>query len=141
MLEAIDDRLLDAVALVESGNKAHAVNPKSGACGAYQFMPATYREEATKLGIQPADQDPFNPAQARTVARAYLNTLWHLFGERIEFALAAYNWGLGNLRKVLSHAEGNPEWDWVQYRTPMETQLYVKKVMAAYQRRQDITVG
>ena len=131
------DQLLDAVALVESNNKSHAVNPKSGALGMYQFMPDTYKEVAGQLGIQPEAQDPFNPAQARAVARSYLNTLWLMFGKKIDLMLAAYNWGLGNvLRKV--RETGVYDWEQIKFSSPMETQLYVKKVLEAYNRRQDV---
>ena len=131
--------LLDAVALVESNHNARAVNPKSGALGAYQFMPATYKEQAAKLGILPEEQDPFNPAQARTVAASYLNTLYLLFGKKLELALAAYNWGMGRMLKQV-HKRGY-DWEQIRHGSPMETQLYVKKVLEAYNRRLDLTVG
>lgn len=81
--------LLNAVMLQESGGKADAVSPK-GARGWFQFMPDT----AEEWGVD----DPTDFGQAARGAAAYLNNLKSQFGSE-EDALAAYNWGQGNLRK------------------------------------------
>lgn len=66
-----------------------------GALGIAQFMPATARD----FGI-----DPLNPAQAVDAAGKYLRQLFNRFGNWSE-ALAAYNWGQGNVaRKGLAAA-------------------------------------
>jgi soluble lytic murein transglycosylase-like protein len=80
--------------LIISGAKRSAV----GAMGIAQFMPATAAEE---LGSVQAALDPFKaiPGAAR-----YLQKLYRLTGGWQE-ALAAYNWGVGNVtRKGLSLA-------------------------------------
>jgi soluble lytic murein transglycosylase-like protein len=61
----------------------------SGAAGMFQFMPATAR--ALKI-------DPYNVNQAAWAAGKYLRYLYKMFGNWQE-ALAAYNWGPGNVRK------------------------------------------
>ena len=67
----------------------------AGALGIAQFMPATARD----FGI-----DPLNPAQAIDAAGKYLRQLFNRFGNWPE-ALAAYNWGQGNVsRKGLAAA-------------------------------------
>lgn len=61
----------------------------TGALGIAQFMPDT----AAELGIDPTD-----PAQAIPAAARYLAQLYGMFGDWTA-ALAAYNWGLGNVRR------------------------------------------
>lgn len=79
-----------------------------GALGIAQFMPATARE----MGI-----DPLNPAQAIDAAGRYLQRLHGRFGSW-DKALAAYNWGQGNVaRRGLDRA-------------PAETRNYFSKILA-----------
>jgi len=85
-----------------------AVRSPAGALGIAQFMPATARE----LGI-----DPLNPAQAIPAAAQYLARLFRMFGNWSE-ALAAYNWGMGNVqRRGLDAA-------------PRETRAYYRDILA-----------
>jgi len=78
-----------------------------GALGIAQFMPAT----AADLGI-----DPLDPAQAIPAAARYLAGLYNRFGSWSQ-ALAAYNWGQGNVaRKGLANA-------------PTETQHYYTDIL------------
>lgn len=66
-----------------------------GALGIAQFMPAT----AAQLQI-----DPLEPFQAIPAAARYLSSLFRQTGDWAK-ALAAYNWGIGNVqRKGLSAA-------------------------------------
>lgn len=84
------------------------VRSSAGALGIAQFMPAT----AAQLGI-----DPLDPAQAIPAAARYLRGLYRTFGNWTE-ALAAYNWGQGNVaRKGLAQA-------------PRETRLYYSQILA-----------
>lgn len=79
-----------------------------GAVGIAQFMPATARE----LGI-----DPLNTDQAIDAAGRYLSGLFRKFGTWTQ-ALAAYNWGQGNVqRKGLGAA-------------PLETRNYFTQILA-----------
>lgn len=79
-----------------------------GALGIAQFMPATARE----MGI-----DPLEPFQAIGAAGRYLSSLYRQTGSWQE-ALAAYNWGIGNVkRKGLAAA-------------PKETRNYFGQILA-----------
>ena len=82
----VTDQLLDAVKAVESGGNARAVNPQSGAMGAYQFMPGTVKA----LQSQGVKFDPFNEPQAREAARGYLQTLLDKNDGNVDKALAQY---------------------------------------------------
>lgn len=61
-----------------------------GALGIAQFMPATARE----WGV-----DPLDPASAIPGAARYLRWLINQFGGDLDKAVAAYNWGIGNVRR------------------------------------------
>jgi soluble lytic murein transglycosylase-like protein len=79
-----------------------------GALGIAQFMPAT----AAEMGINPLD-----PKQAIPAAAKYLAGLYRKFGNWTE-ALAAYNWGQGNVqRKGIAAA-------------PRETRNYYSQILA-----------
>lgn len=81
----------------------------AGALGIAQFMPATAKE----LGI-----DPLDPAQAIPAAGLYLRRMFNMFGDW-KLALAAYNWGPGNVqRKGLDAA-------------PLETRLYYSQILSS----------
>lgn len=75
--------------VAESNLDPGVVNPTSGAAGIGQFMPATARG----LGIDPMDPRQAIPAAARLM-RSHLT----MFGGDYDKALAAYNWGPGNVR-------------------------------------------
>jgi soluble lytic murein transglycosylase-like protein len=80
----------------------------AGAVGIAQFMPAT----AAEWGVNPLD-----PASAIDGAARYLASLYRKFGTWTQ-ALAAYNWGQGNVaRKGLGMA-------------PTETRNYYSQILA-----------
>ncbi len=86
----------------------------TGATGIAQFMPAT----AAELGVNPTD-----PIQSIDASGKYLSQLYAKFGNWTE-AIAAYNWGQGNVQKKgLAKA-------------PQETIDYVQKIAGI-----DITKG
>lgn len=110
--------LLDSVKHVESHGNRYA-RSSEGALGHYQFMPQTAR----RFHI-----DPFNPQQARWGAKRYLTELIHEFGD-VRVALAAWNWGPGNVQKSIDR---HGHFD-LKY-APRETQHFVARVMTHYHR-------
>jgi soluble lytic murein transglycosylase-like protein len=87
--------LLARVAQQESSYRPDVVSP-AGAQGLMQIIPRWHP------GIDDPDtpeiEDPFNPEAAIGYAGAYLRRLHDRFGTWSE-ALAAYNWGQGNLAR------------------------------------------
>lgn len=102
----LDPKLITAVIQTESGFNARAVSPV-GAQGLMQLMPGT----ASELGLT----KPFDPEQNIKAGSKYLKQLMDRYHGDTRLALAAYNWGMGNL-------ERNPG------RIPQETVNYVAKV-------------
>jgi len=110
----LEPALLRAVVQAESAYNPQAVSPK-GAIGLLQLMPGT----ATRYGVA----DPYEPTANLDGGARYLRDLLALFGQDLRLALAAYNAGEG---AVLKHARQIPPYP--------ETQAYVERVLALYQR-------
>jgi hypothetical protein len=99
--------LIHAVVAAESDFQPHAVSPV-GAQGLMQLMPAT----AAELGVQ----DSFDPRQNLLGGSQYLKQLLNKYDGDLDSALAAYNWGQGNVdRKGLAQM-------------PQETRDYLARV-------------
>ncbi len=108
---AVDPRLVKSVMLVESGFNPAAISRK-GARGLMQLMPAT----AAEHGVT----DIHDPKQNIAGGTRYLSRLLAYYGGDLVKTLAAYNAGEGAVDKY----GGVPPYD--------ETQLYVRKTLAAY---------
>ncbi|EEG6137494.1 transglycosylase SLT domain-containing protein [Salmonella enterica subsp. enterica] len=103
--------LLRSVAITESGGNQFAVS-RAGAMGLFQFMPQTAKE----FGLR--GNDAFDPAKSADAAARKLGGLLRFFHGDLAKALAAYNWGEGNVqRKGLAAA-------------PEETRNYIPRVLA-----------
>jgi soluble lytic murein transglycosylase-like protein len=87
-----------AVAQIESEFNPIAVSP-TGAQGIFQLEPAT----AAQLGVTNA----FDPTQNIQGGLTYLQQLYQKYGDWTT-ALAAYNWGPGNVDKTLAASPGSP---------------------------------
>lgn len=126
----IADMLLHPVKMTESGGRQSAISPK-GARGVMQIMPKT-GPEAAKLAGLPWDYNKYaNDEEYNTkLGHAYLTSMIDRFGDT-EKALAAYNWGPGNLSKALEKASASGR-DWKTF-LPTETQNYIGKVLGQNQ--------
>ncbi len=94
--------VLITLALVEQESRfdPHAHGP-SGSLGLMQVQPATARDVARRHGLAwQSDRTLFDPVQNVRIATAYLAEMRALFGST-DHALAAYNIGPGNLRRLL----------------------------------------
>ncbi len=116
--------IIQAIIKTESAGKPKAVSSK-GAQGLMQLMPGTAKE----LGVDPTD-----PAQNIEGGTRYFNQMKDQFGDT-KLALAAYNWGPGNLKKAQAKVEAKgkkPTWENVlkYVSVPNETEQYVKKVLS-----------
>ena len=108
----LDPNFVAAVARRESNLNPNAVSP-AGAKGVMQLMDAT----AAMLGVT----NPFDPVQNINAGVKYLANLLNQFAGDAAKALAAYDWGPGNVAKAIS------QWgaDWLSH-APQETQDYVQ---------------
>ncbi|GHA67036.1 hypothetical protein GCM10009007_04500 [Formosimonas limnophila] len=112
---------------VESAFVTNATSPVK-ASGLWQFMPATGRDFSLQQNHY-ADQR--NDVVASTdAALTYLQRLYDMFGDW-HLALAAYNWGQGNVSKAVKRniASGGSG-SYTEIKMPLETRQYVPKLQA-----------
>lgn len=109
-----------------------AFNPQAKstakAMGIWQFMPATGKDfQLTQNVFRDERRDVL---QSTDAALDYLQRLHKQFGSW-DLALAAYNWGAGNVSKAQKRnlAKGLPT-DYQSLKMPNETRNYVPKLMA-----------
>jgi membrane-bound lytic murein transglycosylase D len=112
---------------IESAFNPQAVS-SARASGMWQFMPATGKSFDLKQNVF---RDDRRDVQASTrAALDYLERLHKMFGDW-HLALAAYNWGEGNVGKAIARNKraGLPT-SYTDLNMPMETRMYVPKLQA-----------
>ena len=112
---------------IESAFVTHAVS-SAKATGMWQFMPATGRDFDLKQNIFRDDRR--DVLASTRAALDYLGRLHKQFGDW-HLALAAYNWGQGNVQKAIARnlKAGLPT-DYASLKIPDETRYYVPKLQA-----------
>lgn len=111
--------LYDAVEQTESGGDHSAVSP-AGATGVMQLMPETAKNPG--FGIEPVKDD--SEEENRRVGREYLDALLKKYDGNLDHALAAYNYGPGNIDEWIANGADPSQ-------LPQETQDYIVKVKGA----------
>jgi hypothetical protein len=97
---------------MESGNGKNLYSPK-GAVGPFQFLPSTGKD----WGMN-SEADLLDFGKSSKGAGGYMQSLLKKYGGNVDMALAAYNWGQGNLDK---YGMGS---------LPKETQAYISQYHA-----------
>lgn len=110
--------LIKAVIKTESDFDPHSTSSK-GAKGLMQLMPDTARE----LGVK----NCYNPVENIMGGTRYLKTLLDRYDGDIPLALAAYNWGMGNV-------ERHPG------RLPQETRTYIARISKLLNKENNVTL-
>lgn len=118
------------IALLPFIESAFVTKAKShvGASGLWQFMPATGRH----FGLEktPLYDGRHDVYAATDAALNYLQYLHSMFGDW-SLALAAYNWGEGNVGRAVNRARAQGlEPTYENLRMPNETRNYVPKLLA-----------
>ena len=109
-----------------------AFNPQAQsvarASGMWQFIPSTGKDYDLKQNIFRDDRR--DVLASTRAALDYLGRLYKMFGDW-HLALAAYNWGEGNVQRAIARNEkaGLPT-DYLSLRMPDETRMYVPKLQA-----------
>jgi membrane-bound lytic murein transglycosylase D len=113
-------------AFAESGFRPQAMNARSGAAGMWQFMPwGTYGLERTAWFDQRFDPEAATHAYAREIKKDYDQLGdWYL-------ALAAYDWGAGNVQRAVERTGYADFWElYKRNNLPQETKNYVPVFLA-----------
>lgn len=109
-----------------------AFNPQAlsvaRASGMWQFMPATGRQFELKQNLFRDDRR--DVLASTRAALDYLQMLHQMFGDW-HLALAAYNWGQGNVQRAMErNRRARDETVYTALRMPEETRNYVPKLQA-----------
>jgi soluble lytic murein transglycosylase len=128
----LDPFLVLALMRTESLFDPLAISP-AGAKGLMQIMPATGQEIAHQLGA-PSDVLPifFDPEWSIRMGVYYLWQQYQAYHGQVEFALAAYNAGPGNVNRWLRRLDGVDPDLFVELIDFRETRQFIKKVLAAH---------
>jgi membrane-bound lytic murein transglycosylase D len=131
IMEEVDRRGLPSelalLPFIESAFNPEAMS-RARASGMWQFMPATGRDfELTQNVFR---DDRRSVLESTRAALDYLSGLNKMFGDW-HLALAAYNWGQGNVqRAVRANERAQRDAGYLDLRMPIETRDYVPKLQA-----------
>ena len=117
------------LAVAESGFQPQVVNTKSGAGGMWQFMTFT----GTQYGLTRNGYFDyrFDPEKSSRAYAKYIKALYAQFGDWY-LAMAAYDWGPGNIQKAVSRTGYADYWELYRRNAmPRETRAYVPQILAA----------
>ncbi|WP_316819873.1 lytic transglycosylase domain-containing protein [Pedobacter gandavensis] len=112
--------------IIESSMNAHAVS-RVGATGLWQFMFATAKDYG--LNMDNFVDERKDPTQASYAAAAYFRDAYQELGDWL-LAIAAYNCGMGNVKRAIIKADSHDFWEIRPY-LPLETRNYVPAFIAA----------
>lgn len=131
------DRLSNIVMGIESGGRRYGADGKllespKGAKGEMQVLDGTNKNPG--FGVTPAQDD--SPEERARVGRDYLGAMLREYKGDVALALAAYNWGPGNLNAAMAKSEKSAKlaandpvvkvMSWLDF-APKETRDYVER--------------
>jgi membrane-bound lytic murein transglycosylase D len=131
IVEEVERRGLPAelalLPFIESAFNPEAMS-SARASGIWQFMPATGREFELRQNLFRDDRR--SVLESTRAALDYLQSLHRMFGDW-QLALAAYNWGQGNVQRALKRNERSGLGSgYADLKMPDETRNYVPKLQA-----------
>ena len=116
------------LAVAESGFQPQVVNRGSGAGGMWQFMPF---QGAYGLERNGWFDERFDPEKSSLAYARYMKELYNQFGDWY-LAMAAYNWGPGNVQRAVMHTGYADFWELYKRNVlPTATKNYVPGIIAA----------
>jgi membrane-bound lytic murein transglycosylase D len=115
-------------AVAESGFQPQALNRRSGAGGMWQFMPFAGAYGLERNGYF---DERFDPVKSTIAYAKYMKYLHDQFGDWY-LAMAAYDWGAGNVQRAVARTGYADFWELYRHNAlPGETKNYVPGILAA----------
>lgn len=115
------------LAVAESGFQPRAVNRRSHAGGMWQFMPSGNYGLVRDRYVD----ERFNPEKSTLAYARYMKYLYDQLGDWY-LAMAAYDWGAGNVQRAVARTGYASFWQLYQRgELPAETKNYVPEILAA----------
>ncbi|HEX6972265.1 MAG TPA: lytic transglycosylase domain-containing protein [Limnochordia bacterium] len=128
----LDPLLLIAVMRVESRFDPNA-RSSEGAVGLMQLMPQTASWVAAQMRLPHFEKASLlDPETNMAIGAWYLAALYDEFDQDPVLALAAYNGGIGNVRRWLAERRWSGERESLHQIPFAETRAYVRKVLDVY---------
>ena len=132
--------LIFSIVKMESNFEIEALS-HAGAEGLMQLMPRTGQELHSET-LCGRDYNPYDPDWNILLGSRYIRKLIKRYYGNYKLALVAYNWGMGNLDRILNDVRiefklGDPsEVSFIRVisRIPRETETYVKRVSGYFER-------
>ena len=116
--------------MAESGFQPQVVNAKTGASGMWQFM-GFQGQGAYGLVHNGYFDERFDPEKSSLAYARYMKTLYNQFGDWY-LAMAAYNWGPGNVQRSVMRTGYADFWELYRRNVlPAATKNYVPGIIAA----------
>ena len=116
------------LAVAESGFQPQVLNRSSGAGGMWQFMPFVNSYGLSRNGYF---DERFDPYKSSVAYAKYMKSLYNQFGDWY-LAMAAYDWGPGNVQRVVGRTGYADFWELYRRNVmPAETRNYVPAIIAA----------
>ena len=116
------------LAVAESGFQPQVVNRSSGAGGMWQFMPF---QGVYGLSRNAYFDERFDPEKSSKAYARYMKELYNQFGDWY-LAMAAYNWGPGNVQRSVMRTGYADFWELYRRNVlPSATKNYVPGIIAA----------
>jgi soluble lytic murein transglycosylase len=138
--QSLADDLMYAVMRQESAFRTDARSP-ANARGLMQLIPSTAQRVAEELDASYEDDLLADPAHNLRFGAYYLGKVYHLFGDSVPLAAAAYNAGPVAVSRWLSRGEALPLDVFVAWIPYAETRTYVARVMGNLARYQYLKGG
>lgn len=115
------------LAVAESGFQPRAINRRSHAGGIWQFMPNGNYGLSRNAYVD----ERFDPEKSTRAYARYMKFLYDQLGDWY-LAMAAYDWGAGNVQRAVEKTGYADFWQLYQrHNLPAETQNYVPEILAA----------
>ncbi len=123
----IPPELISAVILTESGFDSDAQS-RAGAVGLMQLMPSTAEEMCERMKLEYSEELLTDPESSIKIGSYYLKYLYTYTGQNWDTACAAYNAGIGNVKKWQSDSRYSDDGVSLKEIPIGETRVYVQRI-------------